>query len=215
MPELTRSQFIQLAVLILAVPVQYLLSRATSENVRQFELKRVITGISELNSFLDPTSWLNWCRNLWESLKKDHAADSPPDEVLNNVKSDDGHFGSSAEPRSPRPPHVKYRVGQVFKHKVHGYRGVIVGWDETAKAPKDWLDQMHKNRKDLRNLPNYSVLIDTRDRLTPQFAYVPEENIEIVENVRIIHPLVEHYFEQWDGALYLLRPWLRKVYPQD
>jgi hemimethylated DNA binding protein len=117
---------------------------------------------------------------------------------------------------------------------MHGYRGVIVGWDETAIAPKDWLDKMHKNRKvsflsfikcfasqlvslcqDLRNLPNYSVLIDTRDKLIPQIAYVPEENIEIVENVKIIHPLVEHYFEQWDGALYLLRPWLRKVYPQD
>ena len=44
-------------------------------------------------------------------------------------------------------------------------------------------------------MPNYAVLVDTRDRLTPQLAYVVEENINIVHNTRIYHPLVEHYFE--------------------
>uniref|UniRef100_A0A914UVA4 Hemimethylated DNA-binding domain-containing protein n=1 Tax=Plectus sambesii TaxID=2011161 RepID=A0A914UVA4_9BILA len=215
MPEFTRVQFIQLALLLLAVPVQYLLSRSSSENFRQYELKRVFTDIGELNSYLSLTGWLKWCRSLLEHLRKDQPDDSPPPEVLENQKVDNGFFGSSTEPRAPRPPHVKFRVGQVFKHKVHGYRAVIIGWDETAKAPKDWLDKMHTNRIDLRTLPNYSVIIDTRDRLTPQIAYVPEENIELVENVKIMHPLVEHYFEQWDGAQYLLRPWLRKVYPQD
>jgi hemimethylated DNA binding protein len=29
---------------------------------------------------------------------------------------------------------VKYRIGQVVKHKRWGYRGVIVGWDEFAKV---------------------------------------------------------------------------------
>ena len=44
-----------------------------------------------------------------------------------------GHFASSAQPRNPRPPHVEFRVGQVIKHKLWGYHGVIIGWDETAK----------------------------------------------------------------------------------
>lgn len=30
-------------------------------------------------------------------------------------------------------------------------------------------------------MPNYSVIIDTRDRLIPQLAYVVEENIELNE----------------------------------
>lgn len=30
-------------------------------------------------------------------------------------------------------------------------------------------------------MPNYSVIIDTRDRLIPQLAYVVEENIELGE----------------------------------
>lgn len=42
---------------------------------------------------------------------------------------------ASAIPRNPRPGHIKYRIGQVIRHKQYGYRGVIVGWDATAKVP--------------------------------------------------------------------------------
>lgn len=53
----------------------------------------------------------------------------------------------SQEPRDPRPPYVQFRVGQVIRHKVHGYRAVIVGWDEKARAPEWWLEKVHKGRK--------------------------------------------------------------------
>lgn len=52
-------------------------------------------------------------------------------------------FQGSPEPRSPRHPAVKFRVGQVVVHKSWKYRGVIIGWDEKARAPETWLDEMH------------------------------------------------------------------------
>ena len=55
-----------------------------------------------------------------------------------------------------------------------GYRGVIIGWDETARAPKEWLEQMHKDNPTWRHQPNYAVLVDTRDRPAPQLTYVPQ-----------------------------------------
>ena len=36
-----------------------------------------------------------------------------------------------------------------------------------------------------RKLPNYSVLVDTRDRMSPQRTYVAEENIEVVSATRV------------------------------
>lgn len=45
-------------------------------------------------------------------------------------------FARSRKPRHPRPTHVKYRIGQVVKHRKYGYYGVIVGWDEVAKVSK-------------------------------------------------------------------------------
>lgn len=46
--------------------------------------------------------------------------------------------------RSSRSEHVRYRVGQVVRHKTYGYRAVIIGWDEIASAPDEWLDEHHQ-----------------------------------------------------------------------
>ena len=34
-------------------------------------------------------------------------------------------------------------------------------------------------------MPNYSILVDTRDRLAPQVTYVPQENIEVIVNTQV------------------------------
>ena len=44
------------------------------------------------------------------------------------------YFAGSRKPRHPRPTAIKYRVGQVVKHRRYGFYGVIVGWDEVAKV---------------------------------------------------------------------------------
>ena len=44
------------------------------------------------------------------------------------------HFTRSAKVRRRSNKKVKFRVGQVIKHKIWGYKGVIVGWDEFAKV---------------------------------------------------------------------------------
>jgi len=96
-----------------------------------------------------------------------------------------------------------------------GYRGVIIGWDEEARAPERWLREMHKKEPEWRNQPNYAVLVDTRDRPAPQITYVPQENLETVKHTKILHPSVEDYFESFDGSQYLPRPWLRTIYRRD
>ena len=56
----------------------------------------------------------------------------PAKEVMLFVEPN-GFFSGSPEPRTDRS-NVKYRIGQVIKHKRFGYRGVIVGWDKKAKV---------------------------------------------------------------------------------
>ena len=46
-------------------------------------------------------------------------------------------------------------------------------------------------------------------------TYVPQENIEVIKNTRVLHPSIEDYFEKFDGSQYLPRPWLKTVYPRD
>jgi len=102
-----------------------------------------------------------------------------------------------------------------IKHKLWGYRGVIIGWDEVARAPANWIQEMHKNNPSWQQQPNYAILVDTRDRPAPQITYVPQENMEVVKHTKILHPSVEDYFENFDGSQYLPRPWLRSIYSRD
>ena len=60
------------------------------------------------------------------------------------------------------------------------------------------------------------MLVDTRDRLIPQLAYVVEENIELApKRLDIYHPLVNEYFESSNRERYLMRPKVKRVYPHD
>lgn len=51
----------------------------------------------------------------------------------------------------PKPSHprdgtvagrVKYKVGQLFRHRRYGYVGLITGWDAKCEAREDWMQRM-------------------------------------------------------------------------
>jgi len=220
-------EHVQLAALFLCVPAQLLISQymGSTESNRTYAISQLVgqwTHIQE--NWLRVESWKSWCKRLLNLKMRDIMLDPlglmdplgecPAVEVF-KFRDKDGYFGQSPEPRDARPPHVQFRVGQVIKHKRWGYRGVIIGWDETARAPASWLEEMHKGNPTWRGQPNYAVLVDTRDRPAPQITYVPQENLEVVKHTAILHPSTEDYFENFDGSQYLPRPWLRTVYPRD
>jgi len=223
MPAIQR-EHLQFAVIVMCVPLQLFISNymGSTESNRTYAISKMVNQVTELrDNWLSAASWRRWCFRLMSSRLQDlldpftdPLGECPAVEVF-RFRDKDGHFGQSPEPRDVRPPHVQYRVGQVIKHKKWGYRGVIIGWDETARAPAHWLAEMHKGHPGWGQQPNYAVLVDTRDRPAPQITYVPQENIQVVKHNKILHPSVEDYFENFDGSQYLPRPWLRSIYRRD
>ncbi|XP_030850799.1 uncharacterized protein LOC100888448 isoform X3 [Strongylocentrotus purpuratus] len=165
MPGLDRGRCFQLALLLLIVPAQYFLTqwKPTTSSQRSVEIERLLTGLHTWHGkFTNPNWWKQRGQNAWntmsdflnhfekygekivygdsrkDDLDDDPDGESPAYEVL-KFRESNGFFGGSTEKRSPRPRHVKFRIGQVVRHKRLGYRGVIVGWDLTAKAPAQWL----------------------------------------------------------------------------
>eukprot|EP00095_Tigriopus_kingsejongensis_P011863 maker-scaffold180_size281610-snap-gene-0.37 protein:Tk11863 transcript:maker-scaffold180_size281610-snap-gene-0.37-mRNA-1 annotation:"f-box only protein 21" len=217
---------VQLALLFLCVPVQYLAVQymGSNEVSRSYAISQMVSQFKDVQSnWLQVEPWKQWCLQMILKLadpaynpenSHNDLGESPAFEVL-KYREKDGYFSQSAEIRNPKPPHVNFRVGQVIRHKLWGYHGVIVGWDETARAPEAWIKQMHGDKTHWRAQPNYSILVDTRDRPSPQVTYVPQENIEIVKQVKIIHPNIDDYFDNFDGSQYLPRPWVKGIYPKD
>ncbi|XP_033095968.1 uncharacterized protein LOC117100401 isoform X2 [Anneissia japonica] len=147
----------QLGLLLLVVPVQYFLTtwKPTSDLERRDTIHQLAWKFESwrANTF-NAVTWKKWFQQKYNQIVyflegrtqpiygDDDEGESPAVEVLDYLDKN-GHFAGSSEPRIKRPSNVKFRVGQVIKHKVRGYRGIIIGWDETAKAPEDWFRQMH------------------------------------------------------------------------
>jgi hemimethylated DNA binding protein len=156
-----------------------------------------------------------------EGNRATQKASSPPKQQSSSAKSsseavkEEDYFAKSSEPRYPRPTSVKFRVGQVVKHARYGYYGVIVGWDEVAKAPEEWIRKNHpKGKEHWRKHPNYSVLVDTKHEGF-DYSYCAQENLVAVKNVQINHPDITKFFTSFDGRRYHPLLWLRKMYPSD
>uniref|UniRef100_A0A0K0ELM2 YccV-like domain-containing protein n=1 Tax=Strongyloides stercoralis TaxID=6248 RepID=A0A0K0ELM2_STRER len=137
-------------------------------------------------------------------------------ENVENSSDNEKYYGLSKRVRDPRPPFIKFRVGQVVATKKYNIRGVVVGWDEKAAAPVKWLkdhdpEGHYKNDK----MPFYAVLITTRDVVLPSLMYVAE--IELEESSgRIFHPSLSRYLGAFDGySRYKLKNELATIYPND
>lgn len=243
MPQVNRALMLQLGIILLVVPAQYFITqrwKPASADKQQQNVKELVRQFGNWkNKFFSKATWQQWFKDIQDSFlsykhvavekAKSYTTSSastyevgaevalePSERAILKRRDMDGNFAASAVPRNPRPAHIKYRIGQVIRHKTYGYRGVIVGWDATAKAPEGWLDTMHgKNRPHLRLLPNYSVLVDVRDRKGPQITYVVEENISIITDHEVNHPQVKDYFNGFDGVQYIAKQWLKKIYPHD
>ncbi|CAB3408615.1 unnamed protein product [Caenorhabditis bovis] len=115
-----------------------------------------------------------------------------------------------------RAPSVQFRVGDVIIHKKFGYRAIIIGWDEKAIAPAEFIAKVHDGNEQFTNNPNYAVLIDMRDRITPQIGYIVQENVEKTTG-QVLHTLRDQFFERFDENenRYIMRPFLRRSYPDD
>jgi len=224
-------EHLQFAVLFLCVPIQYFAVEfmGSSEVSRTYHISQLVEEVYKLRSqWLSIEPWRKWCVKVLDSITEhglsrfspgtdeeaDGLGESPAIEVM-KFREKNGFFAQGPETRDPKNPSVIYRVGQVVEHKRWKYHGVIIGWDVKAKAPAEWLKEMHGDNKHWRDQPNYAVLVDTRDRTAPQMTYVPQENIQVIRNKKVLHPNVDDYFEAHDGAQYLPRPWLRALYPRD
>ena len=43
-------------------------------------------------------------------------------------------------------------------------------------------------------MPNYAILVDIRDRPSSQITYVPEENIELLTNTKVIFHILNVFY---------------------
>ena len=102
---------------------------------------------------------------------------------------------------SEDPPRARFSPGQLVQHLRFDYRGVVADVDATFQGSEEWYEQMAIS-KPPKDAPWYHVLVDGAQHTT----YVAERNLELdPSGGPVIHPLVEHLFEDFRAGGYVRR----------
>lgn len=92
---------------------------------------------------------------------------------------------------------AKFAIGQVVKHRVYPFRGVIFDVDPTFDNTEEWWESIPEEVRPRRDQPFYHLLAENDE--TEYVAYVSEQNLlqdETGEPVR--HPQVREFFGSFD-----------------
>lgn len=93
---------------------------------------------------------------------------------------------------------AKFGMGELVRHRLFGYRGVVIDADPSFQLSDEWYDQMARTRPP-RDQPWYHVLVHEGNHTT----YVAERNLapdESGEPVR--HPQLSQYFTGFAAGRY-------------
>jgi len=95
---------------------------------------------------------------------------------------------------------VKWNIGQLIRHRLFDYRGVVYDVDPIFMLSDEWYEQVAKSRPP-RDEPWYRVLVDGSDQET----YVAQRNLAAADDLSpISHPLIDQIFSGFKDGCYTI-----------
>ena len=96
---------------------------------------------------------------------------------------------------------AQFAIGQVVRHRVYPFRGVIVDIDPEFNNTEEWWQSIPEEVKPRKDQPFYHLLAENED--TSYVAYVSEQNLLIDESgIPVNHPEVAQVFGEFLGSCY-------------
>ena len=116
-------------------------------------------------------------------------------------------FSSQAGRTIEAPRHVKARfgIGDIVRHRVFDFRGVIFDIDPVFANSEEWYQAIPEDIRPNRDQPFYHLLAENAQ--THYVAYVSQQNLLADETGEpVAHPEVPSYFGEFRGSHYVMRP---------
>lgn len=96
---------------------------------------------------------------------------------------------------------ARFHVGQLVRHRLFDYRGVVFNVDSQFSGDDEWYEQVARSRPP-KNAPWYHVLPSGSEHTT----YVAERNLDADSSHRPIdHPLLDTLFAEFADTGYIVR----------
>jgi len=100
---------------------------------------------------------------------------------------------------------LKFRIGQVVRHRVYPFRGVVFDVDPEFNNTDEWWESIPEDVRPRKDQPFYHLLAENEE--TTYVAYVSEQNL-LVDDAGgpIDHPQVPELFGQFEDGVYEVLP---------
>jgi heat shock protein HspQ len=100
---------------------------------------------------------------------------------------------------------AKFPIGQIVKHRVYPFRGVIFDVDPVFNNSEEWYQSIPEEIRPRKDQPFYHLLAENAD--TSYIAYVSEQNLLVDDSGEPIkHPGLSELFTRREGNRYVPRP---------
>jgi heat shock protein HspQ len=105
---------------------------------------------------------------------------------------------------APRQTRARFAIGDVVRHKLYDFRGVIFDIDPVFANSEEWYESIPQEFRPAREQPYYHLLAENGD--SSYVAYVSQQNLQgDAEGGPVDHPSVDQLFDDFDGDRYRLR----------
>lgn len=98
---------------------------------------------------------------------------------------------------------TQFSIGQVVRHRVYPFRGVIIDVDPEFNNSEEWWESIPQEVRPRKDQPYYHLLAE--NETTAYEAYVSEQNLLLDDSGEPVnHPQVEQVFGEFLGNCYVV-----------
>ena len=99
---------------------------------------------------------------------------------------------------------ARFQIGQVVRHRLYPFRGVIFDVDPAFSNTEEWYSSIPAEVRPAKDQPFYHLLAESAE--TEYIAYVSEQNL-VADNSDepLRHPQVQELFEDLQGGVFRFR----------
>ncbi len=99
---------------------------------------------------------------------------------------------------------AKYAIGDVVRHRVYPFRGVIFDVDPTFSNTDEWYNSIPEDVRPSKDQPFYHLFAENAE--TEYIAYVSEQNLlPDTSDEPVRHPQVDEVFDMDEDGRYRAR----------
>lgn len=105
---------------------------------------------------------------------------------------------------APDVVHARFAVGEVVRHRLLDFRGVVFDVDPVFANTDEWYEAIPEDIRPAKEQPFYHLLADNAE--SSYVAYVSQQNLEHDDSGEPIeHPAVPGLFDAFERGRYRLR----------